>query len=399
MATSSRRKFSPQFKAEAVQLVVQSDRQIVEVAGELGLKPGTLGNWVKKYRQENPEPGKAMTPADHGRLAELEEENRRLKMENEFLKKGRGLLRQGAGLNEKSALVEAEKDNYPIDWMCTQLEVARSSFYAWRARVGTTTDTEARREVLKVEIARIFDQQRGTAGCRRVAAQLNQEGFEASVGLVAELMRELGLKAVQKRAYKTTTVVDGRAQVFEDKLGRGFAPESHRPGEALVGDITYLRTGQGWLYLATVIDLATRMVIGWQTATHLRTSLVIDALEMARTQGGAKKNAIFHSDHGSQYTSDEFINYSQQHGFIQSMGRTGVCWDNAAAESFFATLKNEMYHQQVFTTRGRARFAVAEYIEVFYNRRRRHSSLGYRTPARAWADHHEPTTADPPAAA
>lgn len=176
--------------------------------------------------------------------------------------------------------------------MCTQLEVARSSFYAWRARVGTTTDTEARREVLKVEIARIFDQQRGTAGCRRVAAQLNQEGFEASVGLVAELMRELGLKAVQKRAYKTTTVVDGRAQVFEDKLGRGFAP-SHRPGEALVGDITYLRTGQGWLYLATVIDLATRMVIGWQTATHLRTSLVIDALEMARTQGGAKRMLYF----------------------------------------------------------------------------------------------------------
>ncbi|MEH0060066.1 IS3 family transposase, partial [Auritidibacter ignavus] len=230
-----------------------------------------------------------------------------------------GLLRQGAGLNEKSALIEAEKDNYPIDWMCTQLEVARSSFYAWRARVGTTTDTEARREVLKVEIARIFDQQRGTAGCRRVAAQLNQEGFEASVGLVAELMRELGLKAVQKRAYKTTTVVDGRAQVFEDKLGRDFAPESHSPGTALVGDITYLRTGQGWLYLATVIDLATRMVIGWQTATHLRTSLVIDALEMARTQGGAKKNAIFHSDHGSQGG----FNWSSQHLEVRKVFKDG----------------------------------------------------------------------------
>lgn len=283
--------------------------------------------------------------------------------------------------------------------MCKQLQVARSSFYAWRSRAGTVTATQARREALKVEIGRIFDEQRSTAGCRRVAAQLNEEGFEASVGMVADLMRELDLAAIQKKAYKRTTVTDEHAEVFTDKLNRDFVPESHTPGTALVGDITYLRTGQGWLYLATVIDLATRMVIGWQTAEHMRTSLVVDALEMARTQGGAATEALFHSDHGSQYTSDEFVNYCQHNGFVQSMGRTGVCWDNAAAESFFATLKNEMYHQQVFTTRARARFAVAEYIEVFYNRRRRHSSLGYRTPARAWDDHHQPAVADLPAAA
>ena len=137
-----------------------------------------------------------------------------------------------------------------------------------------------------------------------------------------------------------------------------------------------------------MIDLATRKVIGWQTAEHMRASLVVDALEMARTQGGAASGAIFHSDHGSQYTSDECVTYCANNGFTQSMGRTGVCWDNAAAETFFATLKNEMYHQQVFATRARARFAVAEYIEVFYNRRRPHSSIGYRTPARAWNDHH-----------
>lgn len=208
------------------------------------------------------------------------------------------------------------------------------------------------------------------------------------MGLVADLMRELGLAAIQRKAYKRTTVPDDKAQVFSDKLDRDFAPESHRPGEALVGDITYLRTGQGWLYLATVIDLATRKVIGWQTAEHMRASLVVDALEMARTQGGAASGAIFHSDHGSQYTSDECVTYCANNGFTQSMGRTGVCWDNAAAETFFATLKNEMYHQQVFATRARARFAVAEYIEVFYNRRRPHSSIGYRTPARAWNDHH-----------
>jgi hypothetical protein len=203
-------------------------------------------------------------------------------------------------LNEKSALIEAEKANFPIDWMCGQLGVVRSSFYAWRERAGQVTATQARRQALGVEIERIFNEQRGTAGCRRIAAILNDEGHPASVGLVADLMRELGLAAIQRKAYKRTTVPDDKAQVFSDKLDRDFAPESHRPGEALVGDITYLRTGQGWLYLATVIDLATRKVIGWQTAEHMRASLVVDALEMARTQGGAASGAIFHSDHGSQ---------------------------------------------------------------------------------------------------
>ncbi|MCT1887053.1 IS3 family transposase [Dietzia cinnamea] len=399
MAVSSRRRFSPQFKAEAVQLVLQSDRSIAEVAGELAINPGTLGNWVQKHRQANPEPIPDMSPADHGRLAELEEQNRRLKMENEFLKKSRGPLRPGAGLSEKSALIEAEKASFPIEWMCAQLGVARSSFYAWRSRAGQVTATQARREALKGEIQRVFDKQRGTAGCRRIAAILNDEGHPASVGLAADLMRELGLAAIQRKAYKRTTVPDEKAQVFADKLGRDFAPESHRPGEALVGDITYLRTGQGWLYLATVIDLATRKVIGWQTAEHMRASLVVDALEMARTQGQATPGAVFHSDHGSQYTSDEFVTYCTRNGFVQSMGRTGVCWDNAAAETFFATLKNEMYHPQVFHTRARARFAVAEYIEVFYNRRRPHSSLGYRTPARAWADAQADAAEDLPGAA
>ena len=271
--------------------------------------------------------------------------------------------------------------------MCGQLGVVRSSFFAWRTRAGQVTATQARREALGREITRIFTDQRGVAGCRRIAAILNDEGHAASVGLVADLMRELGLAAVQRKAYKRTTIADDQAQVFGDKLDRDFAPERYRPGEALVGDITYLRTGEGWLYLATVIDLATRMVIGWQTAKHMRAGLVVEALEMARNQGGAAPEAIFHSDHGSQYTSDECVTYCANNGFIQSMGRTGVCWDNAAAETFFATLKNEMYHQQVFATRARARFAVAEYIEVFYNRRRRHSSIGYRTPAQAWPDH------------
>jgi transposase InsO family protein len=152
-----------------------------------------------------------------------------------------------------------------------------------------------------------------------------------------------------------------------------------------VGDITYLKTGEGWLYLATVIDLHTRMVIGWQMADHMRTSLIIDALAAAKAAGYLDQGAIFHSDRGTQYTSAAFADWCEANGIERSRGRTGVCWDNAAAESFFAILKNECYHQRSFATRAEARLAVADYIEVFYNRQRLHSTLGYKTPAETLA--------------
>jgi len=283
-------------------------------------------------------------------------------------------------------LIEAEKANYPIIWMCQQLGVARSSFYEWRRQASTETATAARRRELAELISEVFTEQRQTAGCRRIAAILNERGTPCSVGLVADLMRELGLRAVQPRGYKTTTLPGENPAPVPDLLERDFTAGGE-PGTRLVGDITYLRTGEGWAYLATVIDLATRMVIGWQVADHMRTSLVVDALEMARMHGHVRPGAVFHSDRGAQYTSAEFADYCTRSGVQRSMGRTGVCWDNAAAESFFATLKNEMYHRQAFPTRARARYAVAEYIEIFYNRQRPHSTLGYRTPAAALADH------------
>lgn len=267
--------------------------------------------------------------------------------------------------------------------MCGLLGVARSSYYAWRNR--SETPTQARRRGLAERIVKIFDDSRQTSGCRRVAAQLNRDGHECSVGLVADLMRELGLRAVQPRAYKRTTVPGEDPVESPDLIGRDFTAGG-LPGRRLVGDITYLKTGEGWLYLATVIDLATRMVIGWQLTTHMRTSLVVDALQMAIDARLVAPDAIFHSDRGTQYTSAEFARFCKDKHLRTSVGRTGVCWDNAAAESFFAALKNEMYYRRSWPTRARARFAVADYIEVFYNRRRLHSSLGYRTPLEALTD-------------
>jgi putative transposase len=286
-------------------------------------------------------------------------------------------------------VIEAEKANYKIAWMCRQLGVPRSSFYAWQRRA--LSPTAARRVQLAVHVRRVFDDARGTYGCRRVTAQLNREGYECSVGLVAELMREADLRACQPRAYKRTTVPGGAPVAIPDLICRDFTAAA--PGQRLVGDITYLRTGEGWLYLATVIDLCTRMVVGWQLADHMRTSLIIDALTMAQTGGHLQPDAIFHTDRGAQYTSTEFARYCNRIGVRTSVGRTGVCWDNAAAETFFAALKNEMYYRTTFTTRARARFAVADYIEVFYNRRRLHSTLGYRTPLEALTDHRSAATA------
>ena len=285
-------------------------------------------------------------------------------------------------------MIDAEKANYPIAFMCRLLRVPRSSFYAWTCRVESATT--ARRRELSRAITTVFEESRQTSGCRRITAALNASGIECSVGLVADLMRELGLAAVQPRAYKRTTVPGEDVVVTPDLIARDFTT-SGAPGERLVGDITYLRTGEGWLYLATVIDLTTRMVLGWQLAPHMRTSLITDALQMALDSGHVASDAIFHSDRGTQYTSAQFAAFTMQNNIRRSVGRTGVCWDNAAAESFFATLKNEMYYRQTFPTRARARFAVAEYIEVFYNRRRLHSTLGYRTPFQALNDHQTAT--------
>lgn len=282
-------------------------------------------------------------------------------------------------------MIEAERANYAIGWMCSILGVARSTFYEWRRRVDTVTATAARRAELAIEVGQVFTEFKETYGCRRIAQVLNNRGHACSVGLVADVMRELGLRAAQPRAYRVTTTHGEGDDYPPDLLDRDFT--STRPGTRLVGDITYLRTNHGWLYLATVIDLATSMVVGWQIADHMRTSLVIDALEMVRLHGHLQPGAIVHHDQGTQYASTAYATYCTGIGANLSMGRTGVCWDNGVAESFFATLKNEMYHRQRFTTKARARFAVADYIEVFHNRKRMHSTLGHRTPAQALNDY------------
>lgn len=279
----------------------------------------------------------------------------------------------------KFQLIHEEKANHTIGLMTRLLRVSRAGYYAWAKRQGATTPSQHRRNELAALIKQIDTEKHQTYGFRRMLHELARRGFRASAGLVRKLMGQLGVYGVQPRASKRTTIPAPDAADRPDWLRRDFT--AVQPGQRFVGDITYLRTGEGWLYLATVIDLFNREVVGWSMAEHMRVELVSDALAMAHTHGRIGEGAVFHSDRGSVYTSAAYAGLADKCGVRLSVGRTGVCWDNAVAESFFSMLKNEMYHRQKFATRGRARFAVMEYIEVFYNRGRLHSALGYRTPA------------------
>ena len=254
--------------------------------------------------------------------------------------------------------------------------VSKSGYYEWKNNPASAT--AERREYLKGLIVKIFEDSHSTYGYRRVHAALLRQGERAGPELVRALMRQLGLVPCQPRPWRLTTIPDPEAASTPDLLRRDFTATA--PGQKMVGDITYIKTWQGWLYLATVIDCYSKMVVGYATADHMKTSLIIEAIDMAARNNTLAKGAIFHSDRGCQYTSVEFRARLRTLHIRPSVGRTGVCWDNAMAESFNGALKNELVHRTAFPTRKRAHTAIARYIEVFYNRQRLHSGLTYMTP-------------------
>lgn len=288
-------------------------------------------------------------------------------------------------MSDKYAFIAAEYDRHeaegvadapPLTRMLSWLGVSKSGFYEWRDRAPSAS--EQRREQLKAKITEVFDKFGGTYGYRRIHAELVRAGEQVGDELVRQLMRELGLVAVQPRPFRTTTIRGEHDVTVPDLVQRDFTAE--RPGTKLVGDITYIRTWHGWLYLATVIDCFNREVVGYAMADHMRTELVTAALTMAAQNHDLEPDCIMHSDRGTQYTSSEYQATLVELRLRHSLGRTGVCWDNALAESFFASLKNERVHQMVYPTRKKAADDIAQWIELHYNRRRIHSGLGYRTP-------------------
>lgn len=280
-------------------------------------------------------------------------------------------------MSDSYQFIEEQKYAYPIHKMCRWLEVSRSGFYEWRDRPASAT--AARREELKVEIATIFDDEDQTYGYRRIHAELARKGIRTCLELVRGLMREMGLVACQPRPWRISLTAAGKdPHNIADLLERDFT--ATRPGAKLVGDITYIETWEGWLFLATVIDCHTKKVIGYAMDDNYKTPLISQAIARAATNMVLPEGAIFHSDRGSNYTSQEFADVLESLGISQSVGRTGICYDNAMAESFFAALKNERVHRTQYPTREHARRDIARYIEFRYNTRRIHSGLGYNTP-------------------
>lgn len=282
--------------------------------------------------------------------------------------------------------IDAEKATWPIRVMCRVLRVARSAYYDWKK--GKASARAAEDAVLAVHIKVIHRTSRGTYGVPRVLAELREQGYRVGKDRVGRLMRAQGLTGTPKRRFRpTTTDSDHDHRVADNVLDRNF--EASAPNQAWVGDITYLATKAGWVYLVVLLDLFSRKVVGWSLQQHMQTELCLQALRQAITTRRPGPGLVHHSDRGSQYTSDDYQTALEAIGAVPSMSRKGNCWDNAVAESFFGTLEQELVQQQeeLWADEAEARSAVGQYIHGFYNHRRRHSTLGQLSPVQFEAAH------------
>jgi len=278
----------------------------------------------------------------------------------------------------KFAYIHAEKAHFSVAALCRNFGVTRQGYYAYAKR--PSSQRLARDAELQQQVQSTFRKHRQKYGSPRILEELRREGFQASKRRVERTMRALGLSARKPHRWRvSTTQSDPSHPVVANVLNRDFT--ASRPDERWVTDITYVWTDEGWCYLAVILDLYSRAVVGWALAVTLSTQLPMAALRMAVQRRRPQAGLMHHSDRGCQYTSFEYRSALAQHGVTVSMSRKGNCWDNAVAESFFGTLKNELVHDRSWPSRLELRAAVFEYIESYYNRRRLHSSIGYKTPS------------------
>jgi putative transposase len=278
------------------------------------------------------------------------------------------------------ACIEQHRGEFPVVLMCRVLEVTRSGFYAWRTREPSARTRQDQR--LRIEVRVIHRQTSGRYGSPRIHQELQARGERVSRKRIARLMQVEGLRGKKKRRFRVTTNSDHTYPVAPNLLDRKFAVEDvPGPDRVWVSDITYVPTREGWLYLAVVLDLASRLVVGWSMGETLETSLAVRALQAALDQRRPAPGLLHHSDRGVQYASNEYRALLEEQKAVASMSRKGNCWDNAVAESFFATVEIELIEDADWQTRNEARSAIFQFMELWYNRHRRHSSLGYLTPA------------------
>ncbi|MFG6202709.1 IS3 family transposase [Nonomuraea sp. JJY05] len=385
--------YPPEFKADAVALYVSDPgRTLASVAEDLGISRETLRNWVRQAQADGTAGAKARGPVKksvRGPLSSddvLEEENKQLKARIRELEMERDILRRAAKyfggrdqLVSRFQFVDDHRDVFGVKRLCRVLKVSRSGFYRWTKAAPARAERAAADAALAEEIRQIHGEFDGTYGSPRVTAELRARGHTVNHKRVARVMRRCGIVGLHLRKKVRTTVPEPSHQKVPDLIRRDFTAPA--PNRRYVGDITYLPIGDGrFLYLATVLDLASRRLAGWSIADHMRTELVTDALRAAAATRGGLHGAIFHADHGAQYTSAEFAKVCAELGVRQSMGAVGSSADNAAAEAFNATLKREtLQGAKCWPSAREARLAVFKWI-TRYNTRRRHSTLGYLSP-------------------
>jgi putative transposase len=276
----------------------------------------------------------------------------------------------------KFVFIAAEKAVYPVGVLCDVLGVSRSGYYAWSGRPEPARAKSD--EQLKAQIAAVHEKSRSTYGSPRVHAELRDKGVRVGKKRVERLMREDGLKARQKRRFRRTTDSNHTHPIAPNVLARQFTVTA--PNKVWVTDVTYIATNEGWLYLAAILDLFSRRVVGWATSATNDRALALDALELALQARQPAAGLLHHSDRGSPYASEDYRHVLRQRGLVASMSRSGDCWDNAVAESFFATLKTELVDHESYPTRAAATVSIGDYLERFYNPVRLHSHLGYKSP-------------------
>ena len=274
------------------------------------------------------------------------------------------------------AWIEERRTEYPVAVLCRVTGVSRSGYYAWAKRFPS--DTAVRRDTLATHIREVHAEMKGRYGSPRLAIEWNERGIACGVNTVAKVMRTHGIRAKTVKRFIRTTDSNHRMPVAENILARDFTPV--RPNAAWGMDIPYIPTLEGWLFLALVVDLFSRRIVGWAMAATRTSRRVVDALDLAVRQRGLTGGVVAHSDRGSQYASEHYQAELRRRGMVCSLSGVGQCWDNAVVESTFGSLKRELTHHETYATRDEARASLFEYIEVFYNRVRRHSTLGYVSP-------------------
>ncbi|WP_375382413.1 IS3 family transposase [uncultured Sphingomonas sp.] len=374
---TKQRRFTREFEDEAVRLVATSGRTQRAVADDLGIGLSTLVRWIGRRRDRLSEmPGEAPQADITAELKRLRRENEILRQERDILKRATALFRPG-GKSMRFALVDQAKKDFPVHRLCQVLGVSQSGYFAWKDRPASRRQQGDM--VMLAHVRSAFALSNGTYGSPRMTRELQDDGFAIGRRRTARLMRENGLRGRQKRRFKRTTDSEHSWPIAPNIIDQDFTATA--PNQKWGVDISYVWTREGWLYLAVVIDLFSRRVVGWAAGDRLHRDLALAALRKTLIMRRPPKGLIHHSDRGSQYCSVDYQAELRRHSIRISMSVKRNCYDNAMVETFFQTIKSELVWRTVFYTRAQAEQAIARYIDGFYNPIRRHSALNYISPA------------------